>query len=212
VGATILTVLAGCGFRIASSTDGMPNHDATDEAAAGDDAAIDAATDAPADAPADVQIIMIDASVDSPPPTCSGTGLVCPGGTTPHAIGCGTGCWYGCRDGSAVTETAASALCTAWGGTLGRIDSAADETCMRTILDGAIWLGLEQAANQMQTTTGWTWNSDGIAPPYLRWASGQPNDGDGTEDGLEQCVYSSTSTTWQDTPCTALFSRFSCRK
>jgi hypothetical protein len=179
----MLMVVAGCGFRIAGSADAALSDDASDGPA-------------------------VDVSLG----TCNGAGLACPSGTTPHAIGCGTGCWYGCRDGSAITEPEAAALCIAWGGKLGRIDSAADETCMRTVLDGAIWVGIEQAANQATPIAGWSWNNDGTAPPYLRWASGQPNDGDGTEDGVEQCAYSSTSTTWQDTPCTAQFSRFGCRK
>jgi hypothetical protein len=38
------------------------------------------------------------------------------------------------------------------------------------------------------------------------------NDFDGNESGYEQCAYSSTSTTWQDEVCSALLSRFTCRK
>jgi len=72
--------------------------------------------------------------------------------------------------------------------------------------------GADHRPGQALPAQGWSWNSDGLVPLYVRWAGGQPNDGDGTENATEQCVYSSTSTFWQDEVCTALFSRFTCRR
>lgn len=196
-----MVLLVGCSFRVAGSSDAPP---LIDDASA--------TIDAPLDGPPGIDA-MIDAPIDGPPTAvCSGAGLICPGGTLPRAITCSTGCWYGCRDGTSVTQVQASTLCTTWGGKLARIDSAAEETCMRTVIDGAIWIGLQQALNQTNDAAGWSWNGDAIMPPYLRWASGQPNDGDGTESNVEQCAYSSTSTTWQDELCTATLTRFTCRK
>lgn len=163
------------------------------------------------DAPVDAAI---DAPIDAFTSTCSTAGLVCPSGTAPRLIPCTPvgGCWVGCSDGAAIDHAAGISACAAWGGKLGWIDSGAEGTCLRTILDGAIMLGLEQSALAATPGMGWTWNGDIVPPLYLNWAPGQPNDNDGTENGVEQCAYSSTSVTWQDEPCTVTHTRFTCRR
>ena len=194
-GVIAMVVLGGCSFQLGAS---MP----IDDAAPIDAVVIDTAIDAP-----------IDAAIDAPPGVCSTAGLTCPSGTTPRLIPCGPagGCWVGCRDGGSIDHAAARNLCTTWGGELGWINSAQEESCLRMTIDGAIGLGLVQPANQALPLTGWTWNGTTV-PAYLNWSAGQPNDGDGVEDGTEQCAYSATSATWQDEPCTVIHSRFTCRR
>ena len=127
---------------------------------------------------------------------------------------CNGGCWVTCTSDLPFTDqTTPSKACKDWGGHLAPIRSAADEACVSNVLfpSQASWIGFEQASST--TLLGnWSWNSDGIAPAYTHWASGQPNDVDGTESNEEQCAMMSTIGTWQDVPCTgqALF-RFSCR-
>ena len=195
-------LVGGCSFQIGASSsrdgdvdDGGPVDDAVDATP------IDAT---PIDA----------AQLDAPPAVCSTAGLVCPSGTSPHLIPCGPSgaCWVGCRDGTSVDHDGARALCSAWGGKLGWIDSPLEESCLRMTIDGAIHLGLVQAPSSALLLAGWTWNGDTVIPLYVNWSPGQPNDGDGVENGTEQCAYSSSSSTWQDEPCTAVHSRFTCRR
>lgn len=193
----LVMVVSGCSFQLGTSIpfDGAPID--------GDAAVIDSPFDA-----------AIDAAIDADPSVCSTEGLVCPSGTTPRLIPCAPpgGCWVGCRDGASIDHAAAVNVCATWGGKLGWIDSAAEETCLRLTIDGAIMLGLEQAAGSVAPILGWTWNGDTAAPAYINWSVGQPNDGDGVENGTEQCAYSASSTTWQDEPCTSTHSRFTCRR
>jgi len=204
-GALLSVLASACSFQIAA--EGVGRDGASDDAR-GDGAQIDAAivSDAP----------MIDAAVilDAPPVPCTTAGLVCPGGTNPHLIPCGFPgeCWVGCRDGSSVDYDTARDLCATWGGKLGWITNPLEEVCLRQTIDGAIALGLVQADNQLLTGLGWTWNGDPLPPLYIGWALGQPNDDDGFENNVEQCAYSSTSSTWQDEACTSTHSRFTCRR
>lgn len=139
---------------------------------------------------------------------------MCPGDQPLRLLPCGapTDCWVGCRDGDVVSANEAAAFCTAWGGRLGRINSADEEVCVRTVLNGAIILGLTQAPMQAAADQGWSWNGDGVTPTYLPWSNGQPDDNDGIEDGEAQCAFSNSNSVWDDMACDAPASaRFTCR-
>ncbi len=196
-GALVVILASGCSFEI--TADGLGR-----DAANGDGPRLDAAIDA---------LVTDDAAViDATPIPCTTTGLACPGGTTPHVIPCGFPgeCWVGCRDGSSVDYAGARALCSGWGGRLGWITNPLEEACLRQTINGAIALGLVQAQNAGLPGFGWTWNGDTVF--YFGWSPGQPNDDDGIENNIEQCAYSSTSSTWQDEACTGMHSRFTCRR
>ncbi len=174
-----------------------------------------AGSDAPAidarmiDAPRDGSNIIIDAPPDAF--SCSSAGLSCPGGGIGVAM-CNGDCWVSCP--ATGDEPTAAAACQAWGGRLAPLQTQQDQDCVHlTVLPGkASWIGFEQANNASAVNTDWSWNSDGIAPTFLNWNGGQPNDGDGVEDGTEQCAYmSNPSGTWQDQPCSTSFANFSCR-
>jgi hypothetical protein len=190
-GRWLVILVVGCGFHSNASTGDARERDATTR----DDAATDAA--------------MIDAT-----PGCSTAGLDCPAGQEVLITGCGTACWVGCTDGTPITESAARDSCTSWGGTLGSFASGTELDCVRAAIarGSAMWIGLEQAPGATTPQAGWSWIS-GAALDFTDWASGQPNDGDGSEtDHAEQCAYSSTQTTWQDTPCTDLLARYACQR
>jgi len=197
-----LLILAGCSF----DTSGLP--------VVGDAFDIDAPVGGQIDATVGGQIDattggQIDASF-----VCSITSMMCPGNQTLRLLSCGdsSDCWVGCRDGNVVSPNEAAAFCTSWGGRLANIDSAAEETCVRTTINGAIILGLSQAASQTDTDIGWSWNGDGLTPAYLNWDNGQPNDSNGVETNEEQCAFSNSGGNWHDTVCNAPASaRFTCR-
>ncbi len=138
---------------------------------------------------------------------CSTTGLTCLTGAT--ATTCNGACWVHCNDGA--NEFDAAGRCTGWGGALAPLRSSADEQCA-AVASQAQWTGYTQAVVVGgDTDEDWSWNGDGAPSPYLHWAAGQPNDGDGFEDASENCAYLSTSGSWQDTSCLSVF-QFSCRR
>lgn len=197
-----LTLVAACAFHRGAGTQ-------QDGPAPGDDArAIDART---IDAPQDGSNVILDAP---PPPdafSCSSTGLSCPGGSVGVAM-CNNDCWVSCT--ATGDEPTAATACHDWGGRLAPLQTQQDQDCVHlTVMpDKASWIGFEQATGATAVNTDWSWNSDGIAPTYLNWNGGQPNDADGVENGAEQCAYMSTpSGTWQDQPCSTSFANFSCR-
>lgn len=53
------------------------------------------------------------------------------------------------------------------------------------IAGGSLWLPLHQAAGANGVGAGWSWSS-GTCP--IRWGDKEPNDGDGKENGTEQCA------------------------
>jgi hypothetical protein len=145
---------------------------------------------------------------------CDDHGLTCPGNQPVNVLDCGPpgDCWIGCRDGPLISFADAAMFCASWGGRLGWINSAAEEVCLRQTINGAIILGLTQAAGQSATDSGWSWNGDGLAPVYIDWGTGQPDDANTVEDGTEQCAYSNSSSEWHDTECDVPASaRFTCR-
>jgi hypothetical protein len=193
----MLLVLGACSF----DASGLPSTD--------DASDLDGNAPPVVDASGDAVVGADDASF-----VCSTTSLMCPGNQPLRLLSCGepSDCWVGCRDGDVVSVDQAAAFCQSWGGRLGRINSAAEETCVRTVINGAVILGLVQAANQSDPDVGWSWNGDGIAPPYLNWGNGQPNDGTAGENNEEQCSYSNSGVEWHDVVCDAPTSaRFTCR-
>jgi hypothetical protein len=53
----------------------------------------------------------------------------------------------------------------------------------------------------------WTWN--GVTPiVYTHWHAGEPNDGDGRENGSDQCGRFQTDGGWGDIVCAAPYSFF----
>lgn len=68
-----------------------------------------------------------------------------------------------------------------------------------------VWIALGQQAGQTSPAAGWQWmRSTGPAVPATTtdWATGQPDDGDGTENAAQDCG-ALTSSGWSDEACTA---------
>lgn len=143
--------------------------------------------------------------------TCNATGLTCTGGTT-KAMMCNGACWASCEDNQAVTQTAASAACTSWGGKLAPLRDANDATCVEMLLPGdQSWIGLEQSASAPNPNAGWTWNSDNVSITYTNWGLNQPDDSNGSENNQEQCAMRNSVGEWHDVPCDNVLLMFSCR-
>ncbi len=170
--------------------------------------AVDAASDA-IDAP-------IDAMIDASAFTCNVTGIQCPGGQPLRKLACGQPeeCWVGCRDGDVVAPGTAEGYCEALSMHLGAFDSAADEQCVRTVLDGAIILGITQLAGQLTPKDGWIRIADGMPATYFHWDVGQPGDPPTLgEQGEAQCAFSGSGGNWHDVSCNNLTSaRWTCRR
>jgi hypothetical protein len=154
--------------------------------ASGDDASPPADDAPPIDAPA----------------LCSTQPITC---SAPVVTSCGGTCWVACPD--AVTESVASARCTAWGGRLARLTSTARDACIRSTVApaGDLWIGLEQRTED-QVLEGWSWNSDNVAPPFFNFdnsgSGNQPDDRDGVENSEENCAaIANGRSKWNDTAC-----------
>ncbi len=80
------------------------------------------------------------------------------------------------------------------------IGSASELAQAMSLANGApTWLGLTQAAAQATPSAGWSWVT-GAELSFEAWASNQPDDGTGTEAGVEQCG-ALVGATWVDEPC-----------
>jgi hypothetical protein len=149
--------------------------------------------------------LAVDSAADVPVEAvalCSTTGLTCSGNAV--AYQCGETCWVGCDE--SLSATAAASRCSQWGGKLAPFESASDQQCFRDYIqpNDDAWTGLEQMSGAASVSAGWSWNGDGVVPPFFNWASGQPNDGDGAESDAEQCAAIRDGTnTWDDVPCSA---------
>jgi hypothetical protein len=64
-----------------------------------------------------------------------------------------------------------------------------------------MWVGLEQGSGAGSPSASWSWVT-GAALGSLPWATGQPDDGDHTENGAEQCA-TLTGSAFSDEPCSA---------
>ena len=157
-----------------------------------------------------------DTMIDAPPGvTCSTSGLTCAGQTM--AAICNGTCWVKCTSAAPIAgQLMADIACTAWGGKLAPIRSAADQQCVVGVLfpDQAHWIGLEQSSIATTVATDWTWNGDGVAITFTGWGNGQPNDLNGNEnDHAEQCAFINNVGDWHDEDCgNGGLYRFSCRK
>lgn len=138
---------------------------------------------------------------------CNATGLTCLGHVT--VTTCNGGCWVTCDD--TVTEPGAALRCGGWGGKVAPIRTAADQTCA-TVGGEPSWTGLVQRLGASSPTEGWSWNNDNVAPTFLAWASGQPEDHDGHENNQENCaIQTPPSRAWSDVGCLARYP-FACRR
>jgi hypothetical protein len=182
-------MLAGCG-RVSFDP-------RTDAALTGDDAPLGDA------APSDT---LIDAVVDAPM-FC--TTIPCSG--TSRFSSCGPRCFVTCEE--TLNQGDATARCNQWGGALVSIHSANEVSCLNTIAGtGSVWIGYTQATGATSLTAGWSW-TDGSSPTYVNWAGGEPSDGDGAEDGTEQCGHIYPGGGWNDRPCSStVISAFGCAR
>lgn len=167
------------------------------------------------DAPSEDDAPIADAAHDARPFVCSFPGAQCPGGVPLQVLPCGApgSCWVGCVSGANQTVAQAEAFCASLEMAIGVFDSVADETCVRNAgINGTIMLGMMQLAGQANAAEGWIRIADNMPVQFFRWDGGQPNDGDGTENGQEQCVYSDNTAGWHDASCATLMSsRWICR-
>lgn len=139
------------------------------------DAAIDAMADAtPIDAPTDAAV---DAAVCPPPPTASPCATTNPPPMPPY-------CFTVCTTASS-PMTAANFMSGTWHAAV-ITDAAEEAAAVAAIGGGSVWIGLIQS-NPTVPSDGWHWIMQGPPLPFTAWASGQPDDGDGTESHAEDC-------------------------
>lgn len=125
-------------------------------------------------------------------PTCVNT---CFSGASPTSvvIDGSTGQCYA-TFATAASWTDAEATCVSYGGHLASVESAAENTFLRTLLTNQVfYIGGTDSA--VEGTYAWT---DGAAFTYSNWSSGEPNDSGGAED----CAEMLTNGTWNDGQCT----------
>jgi hypothetical protein len=77
------------------------------------------------------------------------------------------------------------------------IGSELERAGVRSLLDDDVWLGSSDRVEEGR----FRWVT-GAVSPFTAWASGQPDDGDGSEDCVEQKRASMPG--WHDQPCTDL--------
>jgi hypothetical protein len=80
------------------------------------------------------------------------------------------------------------------------LDAAEEAAAQVVVGAGEPWIGLLQAPGGSNVATGWHWIMQAGDPAFTAWASGQPDDGNGTEDNLENCG-TITASGWVDEPC-----------
>lgn len=74
-------------------------------------------------------------------------------------------------------------------------------TASTVIGPNATWVGLEQGSGATSPSASWMWHG-GAQVTQLPWNAGQPDDGDHTENGAEQCATLAGSG-YSDEPCSA---------
>jgi hypothetical protein len=146
---------------------------------------------------------------DAAPRVCDTSGLTCANATT-H-VDCSGACWVTCAE--QVTQATAQTRCTAWGGEVTPLRTAADAMCFDMVqLNNQMWLGLVQAANATAPETQWSWSGDNVPPLFFRWDNGEPDDSGGNEnDHDEQCARVQTDDLWADVSCDDQYA-FACRR
>jgi len=135
--------------------------------------------------------------IDAPPFSCSAATLDCPAGTV--TVFDGAVCFNACSE--LVSQQTAEQRCVAWGGHLAALHSAADQTKVLGLVSAPLWIGHIQKlpGGVVLPSTGWRW-LDGSTVDFEPWASGQPDDGNGSENDAEDCA-AIVTTTWADEPC-----------
>jgi hypothetical protein len=129
----------------------------------------------------------------SPPPPSADAGAPCAGAGEFLSSG-GSSCYR--LVATPVSAAAAATACTAWGGDLVEIDSAAEDAFLSTRIGAQVWIG----ANDRVTEGTMVW-SNGSPLQYANWAMGQPDNYLGAEDCA---VKLSPAGSWNDTSCASL--------
>lgn len=128
-----------------------------------------------------------DARIADVPAVCGP--LPCAGRAT--FLVCNGKCFAACEDSLGYSN--ALARCNQWGGTLATISSAADQPCVDQWIGAVpadVWIGYVQVTPALSPSVGWSWLDGTPTTGYTNWSNAgaiQPDDGDGTEDGDEQC-------------------------
>ncbi|HUS29902.1 MAG TPA: C-type lectin domain-containing protein [Kofleriaceae bacterium] len=146
-----------------------------------------------------------DASGDAVLAACAG--IQCTG--APKQMMCDGRCITLCPD--SVSQDTADTRCIAWGGQLATVHDATDDACVSQLTNPPAWIGYMQQAGATTVAGNWSW-LDGVASPYVNWGTGEPQDGQGTEDGEEQCAVMFADGLWYDTSCSAATFPFVCTR
>ena len=105
--------------------------------------------------------------------------------------------------GTGATRAAAATACTGVGGHLAVITDADENAAVAAILTGTGWINGTNVTGAAGTQSGsWLW-STGEPTTYEAWGPTEPDDGDGVEDGGENCIVLRTDGDWYDLACTA---------
>ena len=113
-----------------------------------------------------------------PVPMQQGCTLVGPAPAEPY-------CFAAC---AAATGTTALAFTAGGSWHAAVLDAPEKMMAASVVARGSImWIGLQQAASATTPAAGWSWVT-GASLAAAPWAAGQPDDGDGTENGTEQCA------------------------
>jgi len=139
---------------------------------------------------------------------CSAHGLSCDNGNA-TAFSCAGACVVMCS--ANVSQFSAESACRGWGGHLVAVTSSSLDNCLHQHDSGTLWIGLTQSDNATTPASGWSWiGGASLVGNYTNWESSQPDDGDGTENGAEQCGIIDGSGTWADSSCSQTHG-FACR-
>ncbi len=173
-----LGLLAACGVQLDSP--------GTDAAAHGTDDAV-VAIDSP-------MLVVPDAAVDAAPRPCTGGDAF---------VAVGTSCFVFTK--ALTTWANAATACTAMTAHLAKIDSAATNTAVTTLVGTVdVFLGGTDQVTEMT----WLWPDNTPIPltagaTFENWRTGEPNNGAGTHE--EDCLVLEGSKTppgtWDDRPC-----------
>ena len=91
----------------------------------------------------------------------------------------------------------ANAACLAVGLQLASVQSAAQNALLVTAAAGnRVWIGGTDAASE----GAWVWSPSNTPLSYTNWATGQPNNGGGSEDCVKTGV-ADWAGQWHDYPC-----------